>query len=117
MRNKENIVFIKHILDSINAIEDFSKGMSRKELSSNRMKQSAIVREIEVIGEAVKNISDNLKENYSSVPWKEIVGTRDKMIHHYFGVDLDIIWNMVKKDLPKLKLSMEKIERELENKN
>ncbi len=117
MRNKENIVFIKHILDSINAIEDFSKGMSRKELSSNRMKQSAIVREIEVIGEAVKNISDNLKENYSSVPWKEIVGTRDKMIHHYFGVDLDIIWNIVKKDLPKLKLSMEKIERELENKN
>ena len=103
MRNKEDIIFIKHVLDSIEAIEDFSKNMDRKELSSNRMKQSAIVREIEVIGEAVKNMSNRLKEKYPSVPWKDIVGTRDKMIHHYFGVDLDIIWNIVKTDLPDLK--------------
>jgi len=113
MKNKEDIIFIKHILDSIDAIEEFSREMDKKELSSNRMKQSAIVREIEVIGEAVKNISKRLKDEYPSVPWKEIVGTRDKMIHHYFGVDLNIIWNIIKKDLLDLKISIERIEKEL----
>ncbi len=118
MNNKEDVIFIKHILESINAIDEFSKNMDKEELISNRMKQSAIVREIEIIGEAIKNISDNLKEKYSSIPWKEIVGTRDKMIHHYFGVDLNIVWNIIKKDLPDLKEKIQKIKKDLEkNKN
>ena len=116
MNEKNDLIYVKHILDSINAITDFSKGIDKKELVSNRMKQSAIVREIEIIGEAAKNISEKTKRKYGDVKWKEIAGTRDKMIHHYFGVDLDIVLAIVKKDIPVLKKEILKIEKHLENK-
>ena len=112
---KDNLVYIKHILESIAAIEEFSKEMDRKELSSSRLKQSAIVREIEIIGEAVKNVSDGIKNKNKNVEWKAIAGTRDKMIHHYFGVDLDIVFSIVKKEIPILKKQMLKIEKDLES--
>ena len=110
---KEDYIFIKHILESIGDIESFTKEISKDVFFKNKEKQNAVVRSLEVIGEAVKNIPDNLKEKYSSVPWREIAGTRDKIIHHYFGVDLNIVWDIVKKDIPKLKKQIEKIEREL----
>lgn len=111
MNHKDDSAFIEHILDSINAVEEFSKGMNKKELISNRMKQSAIVREIEIIGEAVKNISEELKKKHKEVEWKEIAGTRDKMIHHYFGVDPDIVWSIIKINLPDLKRKILKIKK------
>ena len=110
---KSDLVFIKHILESINAIEEFSKNLSKICLASSRLEQSAIVREIEIIGEAVKNISFKLKANNSNIPWKEIAGTRDNLIHHYFGVDLDIIWNIINNDLKDLKKKVKLIEKEL----
>ena len=114
MNDKNDLAFIEHILDSINAIEKFSKNMNKKELVSNRLKQSAIVREIEIIGEAVKNISETLKNKHSEIEWKEIAGTRDKMIHHYFGVNLNIIWDIIKINLPDLKIKVLKIKEDLE---
>ena len=113
MSKKGDLIFIKHILESIKAIEDFSKGLTKEKLISSRLKQSAIVREIEIIGEAVKNISNSLKEKYKEITWKEIVGTRDKMIHHYFGVDLDIVFGIIKNDLPILKKQVLKIKRDI----
>ena len=103
MTKKNDLVFIEHILESIKAIENFSKNLSKAELASNRLKQSAIIREIEIIGEAVKNISESLKKEYQEIKWRDIAGTRDKMIHHYFGVDLDIVWNIIHQDLLLLK--------------
>lgn len=100
---KEDSVFVNHIFDSINAIETFSKGISRKDLKKNRLVQSAIVREIEVIGESARNISESFKKKHSEILWKDIIRTRDKMIHHYFGIDLDIVWNIIKFDLQSLK--------------
>ena len=114
MNNKDDLVFIKHILDSIDAIKEFSKNISKEELISNRLKQSAIVREIEIIGEAVKNISENLKNKNRKIEWKEITGTRDKMIHHYFGVDLNIIWEIIRKDLPILEKQILSIKKKLD---
>ncbi|HLD15231.1 MAG TPA: DUF86 domain-containing protein [Candidatus Nanoarchaeia archaeon] len=113
MTEKNDLVFIYHILDSINAIEEFSRGLSKEELISNRLRQSAIIREIEVIGEAVKNISKNLKKKHEKVEWKRTAAARDKMIHHYFGIDLDIIWNIIKLDLPLLKKQMITIRKSL----
>lgn len=101
MRN--DLAYLEHILDSINAIEEFSKDLTRGDLVSDRLRQSAIVREIEIIGEAVKNISKGLKDKHFEIEWREIAGTRDKMIHHYFGVDLKIVWNIIKINLPDLK--------------
>ena len=100
---KDPLIFIKHILESIDKIEAFSKNLSKKTLSKNELKQYAIIRAIEVIGESVKNLPDSLKNKYPNIPWKEIAGTRDKMIHHYFGVDLNIVWDIISKEIPKLK--------------
>ena len=110
---KNDLIFIEHILDSINAIEKFSRDLNKEKLMSNRLKQSAIIREIEIIGEAVKNISESLKNKHRGVEWKEIVGTRDKMIHHYFSVDFNIVWNIIKINLPDLKNKILKIKKEL----
>lgn len=104
----------RHFLDSINAIEDFSKGLDKKELVSSRLKQSAIVREIEIIGEAVKNVSNALKNKHKDIEWKEITGTKDMMIHHCFGVDPDIIWSIIKVNLPELKKKILNIKKSLE---
>ena len=112
MNGKDNFVYLNHILDSINAIEEFSKNITKEELASNRLKRSAIIREIEVIGEAVKNISSILQKKYPKVGWKNISGTRDKMIHHYFGVDLNIVWDIIKVDLPVLRKQVDLILKE-----
>ena len=110
---KNDLAYIEHILDSINAIERFSKNLNKENLLRNRLKQSAIVREIEIIGEAVKNVSENLKNKHSEIEWKDISGTRDKMIHHYFSVDLNIVWDIIKINLPDLKYKILKIKNEL----
>ncbi len=109
MSDKDDIVFVNHILDSINAIENFSNDISKGDLISNRLIRSAIVRELEVIGEATKNLSINFKKVNDQIPWKEIIGTRDKMIHHYFGINVDMVWDIIVKDLPELKKQLNKI--------
>ncbi|MEK6915583.1 MAG: DUF86 domain-containing protein [Nanoarchaeota archaeon] len=109
MNIKEDSVFIMHIIDSIKAIEDFSKNLSREKLNLDRLRQSAIVREIEIIGEASKNISEDFKKKHIEIPWKGIIGTRDKMIHHYFGINLDVVWEIIKENLPDLKKKLSKI--------
>ncbi|MFH1776192.1 MAG: DUF86 domain-containing protein [Candidatus Omnitrophota bacterium] len=113
---KEALVFIEHILENIEEIERFSKGISKKVLFTDKQKQYAIIRAIEIIGEAVKNLPKEFTKKYPEVLWREIVGTRDKLIHHYFGVDLEMILKIIKKDLPKLKKQIKKI-KENENKS
>ena len=110
---KDDLVLIEHILDSINAIERFSRNLNKEKLISNRLRQDAIIREIEIIGEAVKNISEDIKNKHQEVKWRDIAATRDKMIHHYFGVDLNIVWDIVKINLPDLKNKILKIKKEL----
>ncbi|MEK6915641.1 MAG: DUF86 domain-containing protein [Nanoarchaeota archaeon] len=101
--------FIEHILENINNIENFSANLTKDELLKDKLKQYAIIRAIEIIGEAAKNLPQQFRNSHPDVDWKEIIGTRDRIIHHYFGVDLDIVWNIVKKDLPKLKEKINKI--------
>ena len=114
MNKKDDSIFIENILSSIEAIEKFSLGLTKEQIYYNRLKQSAIIREIEVIGEAIKNFSEITKNKYKNIPWKEIVGTRDKMIHHYFGVDLEIVWKIIKEDIFVLKKQILEI-KEKEN--
>ncbi len=109
MNKKESSIFLEHILESIKDIESYSKDISKKKFFNDRQLQDAIVRRVEIIGEAVKNIPDNVKNKYVTVSWKEIIGTRDIFIHQYFGIDLEIVWNIVKKDLPDLKKKIKKI--------
>ncbi|SRR3989338_10717466 len=114
MNKKDAMIFLEHILESINDIESFSHDVSKEELGKNREKLNAIVRSIEIIGEAAKNIPNPFKKEHPKVAWKEIVGVRDVLIHHYFGIDLNILWEIIKKDIPILKKQVLEIkEKEL----
>ena len=104
-------LFIEDILESIKAIEEYSKDMNKEELELSRLKQNAIIREIEIIGEAVKNIPENIKNKHKEIEWRKIAGMRDVIIHGYFRIDLNAVWNVIKKDLPTLKKQMLEIKR------
>lgn len=113
---KEALVFIGHIVESIANIEAFMAGVTESEFRTNKEKQSAIVRQIEIIGEAVKNLPSSLRNAYPLVPWKDIAGMRDKLMHHYFSVDLEVVLKVVKKDIPILKQNMIRVKKDLEEK-
>ena len=113
---KNEKIFLKHILENILDIKDFSKGISKREFEKNKLKQKAIIRSIEVIGEAVKNLSIGFTNEYPQIEWNKIAGMRDKLIHNYFGVDLDKVWEVIKRDLPILEKEIKNILLELENK-
>jgi len=111
---KEPTIFIKHILENIGDIESFSKELSKDKFMKSKLRQNAIIRCIEIIGEAVKNLSKGFTAKYPNIEWDKIAGARDKMVHHYFGVDLDLVWEIVKNDLPKLKKDINEILKDLE---
>lgn len=115
MSKKVPLVFIEHIMENINDIEKFSRNLEKDDIEKNRLRNKAIIRSIEVIGEAVKNIPSSIKSKYPEVAWKDISGTRDTLIHHYFGIDFDILWNIIKKDIPVLKKQIQKIKEDLKN--
>lgn len=107
-------LFIEDILDSIKLIEKYIGGSSKESFGSNQKLKDSITRRLEIIGEAVKNIPNDFKEKYPEVPWKKISGLRDVIIHAYFDIDLDITWEIIKKDLPDLKGKILKIKKDLE---
>ena len=106
---KDPVVYLLHILDSIRKIEDYAGGLSKKEFIASMEAQDAVIRRLEIIGEAVKNLNSSFKKNYPDIPWKQAAGMCDVLIHEYFGVDAGLVWNTVKKDLEKLKRQIEKI--------
>jgi len=110
--NKDNTVFLKHMLDAINLIKSYLKDKSYEEFKSNRMLQDAVIREIEIIGEATKNLSVEFRNKYPKIPWRQIAGMRDKLIHGYFGVDLDAVWDTATKDIPLLREKLQEILKE-----
>jgi len=110
---KDPKIFIEHILESIGDIEKYTKGQTKEKFLKAKMMQDAVMRKLEVIGEAVKNLPLSFKKKYSKINWKEIAGMRDILIHEYFGVNINIVWNTVKKDIPKFKKEMEGVMEEL----
>jgi len=106
---KDPRYFIEHILDSIKKIEGYTKGLSKEEFLRDSQVQDAVLRRLEIVGEAAKNLPSDFKERYADVSWRQIAGMRDVIIHEYFGVDLDLVWATVKKDLPALKQKINNI--------
>lgn len=110
---KDPEVFLDHILESIDLIEDYSEGVNESEFIRSSSLQDMIVRRIEIIGEAVKNLPDDLKREHPQIPWRDIAGLRDIVVHQYFGLDLELIWDVVEKDIPQLKPEILRIRDEL----
>jgi uncharacterized protein with HEPN domain len=100
---KDAIVLLEDILKNIALIERFTHGLSEERFMGDTKTQYSVMRGIEIIGEATKNLPDGLKRTHSDVPWKDIAGMRDKLIHAYFGVNAERVWLVVKDDLPVLK--------------
>lgn len=95
-------LYLGHILSAITDIEDFARD-GREAFMADRKTQSAVIRQLEIVGEAVKQLSETLRSAHPEIPWRLIAGARDRLIHAYFQVDLDSVWAMVVKDLPELK--------------
>lgn len=91
--------FLDDIRDATDKILKFRKGVSFEEFSSDEMRKDAVVWNFEVIGEAVKNLPDELKERYPSVEWRKIAGLRDAIVHGYFRIDYEVLWEIIEKDL------------------
>jgi len=106
---KDNCLFLEHILESIINIEKFTKDKTKSDFLNSIQLQDAIIRRLEIIGEATKNLPKHFRDKYTDVRWDEMARMRDKLIHHYFRVDLNITWNVIKKDFPPLKKSIHSI--------
>ena len=101
-------IYVLHILDEIDAIEQFVAGTSFEEFVADLKTSKAVERSLEIVGEAAKNLSEEFCRNEHGIPWRDIAGIRDKIIHHYFDVDHSIVWDVIQNDLPKLKTVLEK---------
>ena len=100
MKNKEPIFFLHDIQNSVTKIYKYTTNIDYQEFVSNDMVKDAVERNFEIIGEAVKNLSEDFRNKYPNIPFKQIAGMRDKLIHDYFGVDYEIVWKTIKDKLP-----------------
>ena len=103
---KDISIFLHHILESIEAIESYTDGLSEEEFLSMPEKQDAVMRRLEIIGEAVRNIPEEFRTEYPDIEWNKAMGTRNILVHHYFGIDLKIVWDTLLTSLPQFKMKI-----------
>lgn len=109
MKKKEPIFFLKDIENSLNKIFKYTQGISYNEFVENDLVKDAVERNFEIIGEAVKNLSEDFRNQYPNIPFKQVAGMRDKLIHDYFGVDYEILWKTIQDKLPQFKSEIDEL--------
>jgi len=111
MSDRINKDFLSDIQEATRRVKVYTAGMTYEAFLADTKTQDAVIRNLEIIGEVTKNLSTELRTRYPDVPWKGMAGIRDRLIHHYFGVNLDIVWNIVIAELPDVALQIEEIIR------
>ncbi len=106
---RDDGVYIYHIIDAAHKSMHFIQKRTRKEMDSDEMLSLSLVRLLEIIGEAANGVSDAFREKHNHIPWKKMIGLRNRLIHGYFDINLDIVWDTIKDDLPPLVTELEKI--------
>ena len=109
----EYLDYIEDIIEAMDDAMNFIKTMEYEEFAGDKKTVYAVIRAIEIIGEAVKRIPDSVKSRYQQIPWRDMAGMRDKLIHEYFGVDSRAVWDTVKKDIPNLRPLFDRILKDL----
>ncbi len=113
--DNKDITRLRHMLEYAQKAVQFTRGKRRKDLDDNEMLAMATIHSIEIIGEAIRTISEEFRESYPEIPWEAISGTRNRLAHGYVEVDLDVIWTIVNKDLPKLIKQLKRILKTIGN--
>lgn len=113
MKERNVILFLSDVIEAINKIERYIDNLDYNSFEKNELVIDAVIRNLEVIGEASKNVPKNIREEYSDLPWKRIIGLRNIAIHSYFKIDLTIIWNIITKNIPQTKTKILKIKEDL----
>lgn len=114
MSRNDDVVRLRHMLDAASKALQITESCKREDLDKDEKLALALVRLLEILGEAAKNVSEQCRQSYSNIPWKQMAGTRDRLIHGYFDVDLDIVWKIISSDLPSL---VQQLEKALSNKH
>lgn len=114
--SRGNLIYLQHILDAITRAEQYVHGLDASAFFEHTLVQDGVIRQIEIIGEAAKQLTNDLREQYPHIPWKDITGMRDKLIHHYFSVDIEAVWLTVTVDLPVFKAEVGTILQDIQRK-
>ena len=109
---KDPLVLVNHMLESISLIRGYTRNMTITEFKTRKETQDAVIRRLEIIGEAANKVSPEFREKHQDIPWRNISGLRNILIHEYFGVDLNLTWNVIKDDLPVLEKNLRKIKQD-----
>ena len=97
---RDELVYLRHVANAIARIVQYTDGVDEQAFCDSTLIQDGVIRQLEIIGEAVKQIPAALREKHPDIPWQDVAGTRDRLIHHYFGVSLDEVWLMAQRDIP-----------------
>jgi len=111
---RDSTLYLNDILEAMNAIERFVEGMEFEDFKKDDKTSSAVLRKFEIIGEATKNVPDTIKQKYSIIPWREMAGMRDKLIHFYFGIKYELVWRTIKDVIPQVKPYIREISGDFE---
>lgn len=110
---RDHRLYLKDILEAMEAIEEFVGGIELEELKQDDKTSSAVIRKFEIIGEATKGVPEDIRQRYPDVPWREMAGMRDKLIHFYFGIDYNLVWQAIKSRIPQIKPRIRQILEDL----
>jgi len=106
---------LQHILDAIVEIESYTRQVGFDDFAENSMMRFASIKQLEIIGEAANSLTDQFKRRFSDIEWRAIIGLRNILVHHYFGIDENVVWGIIQKDIPELKVKVVEILGSLEN--
>ena len=115
MKTKNHRLYLEDILEALEKTQRYVKGLTYDTFVKNDMAVDAVIRNLEIIGEAAKHLPQDIKDKYPDIPWKRMIGLRNIAVHEYFGVDLSIIWEVITKNLPETKARIAEVLKSLDN--